>query len=402
MMDSFSKLEIVDAHRVVATDVKDVPTLQKSGQLVLHPQVKLAESKAANTYLFTEAACLLSHLSAIKQAYDNGHELALFLEDDASLAGTFQQEWSEYVDRAPAGWRVIQFATSNKVVARRGSLSKDSFIPWHSHHWSAAAYMINRKGMQTLMDTLHSYTSEGKSVWSIQKPMLVADEVVYMTIGNAYTSTGLWVDSVDSLNSTVRETSDPTAGGTIMPSYLSSIVGSEELQSAMKRCCHVKSLLSQEKQRSHEIQSKHTVSCGNHNVLTCAECPQGNGAVWCNGDCEWSSEEGGICQSKQPNISTNGAKDNEQFVIFRTYQDSSWKNKPIYLNAIRLTQQNIPSATQVIFTDADIDKWMKEYFPVGTPEYAAYYSIHPSWGKLYLEYCIFVLTISSTANTFDV
>ena len=40
------------------------------------------------------------------------------------------------------------------------------------------------------------------------------------------------------------------------------------------------------------------VSCGNHDAPTCAECPQGNGAVWCNGDCSWSDEGGGVCQSK--------------------------------------------------------------------------------------------------------
>jgi len=40
------------------------------------------------------------------------------------------------------------------------------------------------------------------------------------------------------------------------------------------------------------------VSCGSHEASTCAECPQGNGAGWCNGDCEWSSENGGVCQSQ--------------------------------------------------------------------------------------------------------
>ena len=40
------------------------------------------------------------------------------------------------------------------------------------------------------------------------------------------------------------------------------------------------------------------VSCGNHDASTCAECPQGNGAVWCNGDCSWSDENGGVCQFK--------------------------------------------------------------------------------------------------------
>merc|ERR1712228_281993 len=31
------------------------------------------------------------------------------------------------------------------------------------------------------------------------------------------------------------------------------------------------------------------VSCGNHDASTCAECPQGHGAKWCNGDCVWKS-----------------------------------------------------------------------------------------------------------------
>ena len=55
-----------------------------------------------------------------------------------------------------------------------------------------------------------------------------------------------------------------------------------------------------EKQRSAEFQSKakDAVSCGMHDAPTCAECPQGHGAVWCNGDCSWSDENGGVCQFK--------------------------------------------------------------------------------------------------------
>ena len=30
------------------------------------------------------------------------------------------------------------------------------------------------------------------------------------------------------------------------------------------------------------------VSCGNHRAATCDDCPQGNGEVWCNGECSWS------------------------------------------------------------------------------------------------------------------
>merc|ERR1712157_294283 len=34
-----------------------------------------------------------------------------------------------------------------------------------------------------------------------------------------------------------------------------------------------------------------TVSCGGHRAGTCAECPQGHGAVWCNGECTWSNKQ---------------------------------------------------------------------------------------------------------------
>ena len=55
-----------------------------------------------------------------------------------------------------------------------------------------------------------------------------------------------------------------------------------------------------EREDDHEDTSvKEEVSCGNHGAPSCAECRQGNGASWCNGECEWTeSEDGGICQSK--------------------------------------------------------------------------------------------------------
>ena len=30
------------------------------------------------------------------------------------------------------------------------------------------------------------------------------------------------------------------------------------------------------------------VGCGNHRASTCKECPQGHGASWCNGECNWN------------------------------------------------------------------------------------------------------------------
>jgi hypothetical protein len=32
------------------------------------------------------------------------------------------------------------------------------------------------------------------------------------------------------------------------------------------------------------------VSCGNHRATSCACCPQGHGATWCNGECTWGAK----------------------------------------------------------------------------------------------------------------
>ena len=34
-----------------------------------------------------------------------------------------------------------------------------------------------------------------------------------------------------------------------------------------------------------------SVDCGSHEAKSCAECPQGNGPSWCNGQCMWSNGE---------------------------------------------------------------------------------------------------------------
>ena len=33
------------------------------------------------------------------------------------------------------------------------------------------------------------------------------------------------------------------------------------------------------------------VSCGGHFADFCADCPQGHGEIWCNGDCRWVNEQ---------------------------------------------------------------------------------------------------------------
>lgn len=218
MMKSFASLGIPSDHhhRVPALTTHETKKSWLSGRFSLHSLVHLEEigfrdkPHLQNIYSYQEGACLLSHLNAIRKAYEAGHEIVLIVEDDAVISKSFLDEWRYWIERAPNGWKVLQFATVNLHVIRQGLRLRELFVNWQPYHWSTRAYVMNRLGMSELMDKAHEYTLEGESIWRIQQaPMVVADEVVFTLVGNAYTSTGLWIDGGD-FNSTVQS-KDSTA-----------------------------------------------------------------------------------------------------------------------------------------------------------------------------------------------
>jgi len=66
------------------------------------------------------------------------------------------------------------------------------------------------------------------------------------------------------------------------------------------------------------------VNCGAHTAKTCQDCPQGNGKVWCNGECKWSNDQ---CQAN-----TYGLGHCDQFDAdcWSRYQDNS--DNDYYIN----------------------------------------------------------------------
>eukprot|EP00580_Thalassiosira_gravida_P002521 CAMPEP_0201602878 /NCGR_PEP_ID=MMETSP0492-20130828/3483_1 /ASSEMBLY_ACC=CAM_ASM_000837 /TAXON_ID=420259 /ORGANISM="Thalassiosira gravida, Strain GMp14c1" /LENGTH=427 /DNA_ID=CAMNT_0048066515 /DNA_START=327 /DNA_END=1607 /DNA_ORIENTATION=+ len=239
MLKSFESLGIPSNHhhRVIASNIPQLLNASKSGHLIFHPEIRLEahgirpKPHQQNIYYYSEAACLLSHLNAIKRAYEDGHDLVLFLEDDAVLSTTFLEHWRDYVNHeaTPDGWKILQFATVNPHVIRQGVLLREHFVSWQPYHWSTRAYVMNREGMQTLMEGAYVSSSTDNSRdnalggWQIPSslpPMVVADEVIYSIVGDAYTSTGLWVDSFEGHGSTVQsKESNADVNEGIMHSY---------------------------------------------------------------------------------------------------------------------------------------------------------------------------------------
>ena len=123
MSNMFNSLDLGNNHRVAAHDVSSTWWSWQIGTLLFHPLIKLIPRSAKSNqyedhssfkYYYTEAACLLSHLTAIKQAYDDDeNEHALILEDDAQLSTDFFQNLQSLLKSAPPGWKVLQLSTSN-------------------------------------------------------------------------------------------------------------------------------------------------------------------------------------------------------------------------------------------------------------------------------------------------
>ena len=40
-----------------------------------------------------------------------------------------------------------------------------------------------------------------------------------------------------------------------------------------------------------DITAVSSVNCGQHSADNCHECPNGNGEIWCNGDCAWIKDK---------------------------------------------------------------------------------------------------------------
>ena len=63
------------------------------------------------------------------------------------------------------------------------------------------------------------------------------------------------------------------------------------------------------------------MSCGGHYASSCQDCPQGNGASWCNGDCNWSNNQ---CVSA--NIPDSVVPDS--ILRVKVWYDDSFLNHP--------------------------------------------------------------------------
>lgn len=112
-----------------------------------------------------EIGCTLSHLVAIKKAYDNGDEYALVVEDDVqfNLLTIIDTSIKEIITQAPTDWEILKLCCIRNsineptVTYKNMKYHVENIVEYNT--WGTQAYIINKKGMRKIL----GYTVINKS-----------------------------------------------------------------------------------------------------------------------------------------------------------------------------------------------------------------------------------------------
>lgn len=148
-----------------------------------------------------EFCCLLSHIKAIHQAYLDGNEYALIMEDDMYFLR--YPNWMELIKSAPDDSEILQLYISDGDFTIYGLEKK-----WVKEDtYSTGAYVINKRGMKhVLLNTLGpeydkdwSYINQIDFKTGNNKDLCIADSYLYKNYNKyVYTSILFNTEGIDS------------------------------------------------------------------------------------------------------------------------------------------------------------------------------------------------------------
>ena len=165
-----------------------------NGNLITTPSAgNIEDVSFVNSYgrlTKSEVGCCISHILAIKQAYESGTDIAMICEDDIYL-GTYSliPRLSDIVSDSPKDWKILQlysmdfshdkkysnFVKNNggKYIYVKREYPKKAFT-------STLVYLINRKGMSDILQKVYRNTSTIHL-----KPVSIKNNKVYPPRGEA-------------------------------------------------------------------------------------------------------------------------------------------------------------------------------------------------------------------------
>ncbi len=132
---------------------------------------------------FPEIACTLSHIKAIKKAYDDDCTFAVICEDDVSfkLNNLWTFSLSHIIVNAPVHWNVISIYNPNHTMSKPHKYTKMEKL---KNGWGrgTVAYIINRKGMKNIID----YFIQDDVMTINYERVYGSDHLIYEKCGNSY------------------------------------------------------------------------------------------------------------------------------------------------------------------------------------------------------------------------
>jgi glycosyl transferase family 25 len=135
-----------------------------NGSLIKNTKADTVENISFTNYYNlskSEIGCTMSHLISIKEAYKNNDKIAMICEDDLCLETyNFMPDLSDIVEKAPSDWEMLQVYVigpgDKKIKEYYRSLKNDEtkYIKRDNniYFWSTACYLINRKGMEKIVN----------------------------------------------------------------------------------------------------------------------------------------------------------------------------------------------------------------------------------------------------------
>jgi GR25 family glycosyltransferase involved in LPS biosynthesis len=128
-----------------------------------------------------ELGCTLSHLTAIKTAYENNEEYAIIMEDDIIIdyCDSWKHKICEIIDIVHDDWEIIKLHCSNfNHIINLLTISNNTFFtPWSRESDSAGCYIINKIGMKKLIDKFWK-----NKKWIIEQSIAVSEYIIYPNV----------------------------------------------------------------------------------------------------------------------------------------------------------------------------------------------------------------------------
>lgn len=152
----------------------DWKTLIKTDKFIL--PIRPETDDINNRVSVNEYACLLSHLETIREFSKSSHEIALVLEDDASLElFPYWDTINNVIKNAPLDWEIIKLFRHE--IRENDTVYKKIIFPgfFKTRSTSTLAYIINKTAAKKLTDSLWNGTK-----FKLPYIMHIADFFLFM------------------------------------------------------------------------------------------------------------------------------------------------------------------------------------------------------------------------------